>query len=102
MITPTCPCASFGLGDSVLAVAGLPRRHGRAGGSTSTGSAVARADLGAAHVRPALSETDQVDAGQRAAELLHTAAIAQPTEIDHEETCLREQPAHGGLGVGVV
>jgi hypothetical protein len=48
------------------------------------------------------SQTDQVVAGERPAELLHLSALAKPTKVNHEVAGVVEQPAHLRFGVGVV
>ena len=47
-------------------------------------------------------ETDQVLAGQRGADLLHPAALAQATKVDANETRGFEQRDHLRLGLGIV
>src|ERR1700733_561693 len=50
----------------------------------------------------ASGETDQVVAGQRSADLLHLAALAQAAEVNDEEAGVLEQRPDLRLGLGVV
>jgi hypothetical protein len=52
--------------------------------------------------RRGLSELDQVDAGERAAELLHDTAGDQAAQVDCDEARAVEQPDHLGLRIDVV
>ena len=47
-------------------------------------------------------KSDQVDAGQRTANLLHLAASDEIAEVDGDEACVLEQCDHFGLRVDVV
>ena len=47
-------------------------------------------------------KSDQVDAGQRTANLLHPAASDEVTEVDGDEACVLEQRDHCGLRIDVV
>jgi hypothetical protein len=47
-------------------------------------------------------KSDQVDAGQRTANLLHPAASDEVAEVDGDEACVLEQLDHLGLRVDVV
>jgi hypothetical protein len=44
-------------------------------------------------------KSDQVDAGQRTANLLHLAASDEVAEVDGDEACVLEQCDHFGLRV---
>jgi hypothetical protein len=47
-------------------------------------------------------KSDQVDAGERTANLLHPAASDEVAEVDGEEACVLEQRDHLGLRIDVV
>src|SRR5215218_629612 len=47
-------------------------------------------------------KSDQVDAGERTANLLHPAASDEVAEVDGEEACVLEQRDHCGLRIDVV